>query len=194
LSLRDYKANFADQLDSVVLLKLDPGTRPAAARRVVDRAVAAFPGIDVADQDEFKAQVAGQVDQILNLFYALLGLAIVIALLGIVNTLALSVFERTRELGLLRAVGTSRRQVRAMVRIEGAIIATLGAVLGLVVGLVVALAMLASLRDQGITETTVPVARLALFVVLAAAAGLAAAALPARRAAGIDILAAIAQE
>jgi len=102
--------------------------------------------------------------------------------------------ERRRELGLLRAVGMARRQVRAMVRTEGVLIATLGAVLGLGVGVVVALAMLAALRDQGLTETAVPAGRLAAFVAGAALAGVVAAVGPARRAARTDVLAAIAHE
>ncbi|CAN5287493.1 ABC transporter permease [soil metagenome] len=194
VALDTYEANFGDQLDTFAMVKLRDGVSPAAGRDGVDRVVEEFPSVELNDQNEFKAEVASQVGEILNLFYALLGLAILIAVLGIVNTLALSVFERTRELGLLRAVGTSRRQVRAMVRVEGAIIALLGAVLGLVIGVVVSLSMLQALREQGITETSVPSARLVSFVVLAAVAGMAAALLPARRAAKLNVLDAIAHE
>ncbi|MDP9403906.1 MAG: ABC transporter permease [Actinomycetota bacterium] len=194
LSLRDYEANFTDQLDSYAMVKLRAGVDRTAARSAVEDVLAAFPNVELQDQEEFKSEVAGHVDQILNLFYALLGLAILIAVMGIVNTLALSIFERTRELGLLRAVGTSRRQIRAMVRAEGSIIAVLGALFGLVIGVVVSVAMLQALRDDGITETAIPVGRLALFVALAAAAGLGAAVFPARRAARLQILDAIAHE
>ena len=126
--------------------------------------------------------------------YALLGLAVIIALIGIVNTLMLSIFERTREIGLLRAVGLSRRQVRSMVRSEAVILAIFGAVIGIVVGTGLGLALVASLRHQGITDFVVPTARLVAFLVIAAALGLAAAGWPARRAARLDILAAIATE
>jgi len=194
LSLEDYEANFADQLDSFVMVELAAAADRPAVRAAIEAAVAEFRTVEVQDQQEFKDRIADETSGILNLFYALLALAVVIALVGIVNTLALSVIERTRELGLLRAVGMARRQVRSMVRGEGVIIATLGAVLGLVVGLVVALAMLAALRDQGLTETAVPGGRLAAFVVAAAGAGVGAAVLPARRAARTDVLAAIAHE
>ena len=194
LSLRDFEANFTDQLDAFAMVKLEAGASPTAARRAIAAAVRDFAGVEVRDQDEFKQEVAGQVDRILNLFYALLALAVLIAVLGIVNTLALSVFERTRELGLLRVVGTSRRQMRTMVEVEGAIIAVLGAVLGLGIGIVVAAAMLQALRDKGLTDTAVPVARLLGFVALSGVAGLAAAVLPARRAARLDVLRAIAHE
>jgi putative ABC transport system permease protein len=119
---------------------------------------------------------------------------VLIALIGIVNTLMLSVLERTREIGLLRAVGMRRPQVRAMIRSEAVILALFGAVIGIVVGTLMGLALVASLRNQGITETTVPVERLILFLILAAILGLVAASWPARRAARLDVLAAIAEQ
>jgi putative ABC transport system permease protein len=134
------------------------------------------------------------VNQLLGLVYALLALAVLIALIGIVNTLMLSVLERTRELGLLRAVGMRRPQVRAMIRAEAVILAVFGAVIGIVIGTPLGLALVAALRQQGITETSVPVTRLVLFLILAALLGLVAAGLPARRAARLDVLAAIAAE
>ena len=108
---------------------------PAALRTPLDEALEPFPVVRLQDQTQFADQVRGQVNQLLSLVYALLGLAVVIAVLGIVNTLVLSVLERTREIGLLRAVGTSRRQVRRMVRVEAVLIAVYGAVLGIGLGL-----------------------------------------------------------
>jgi putative ABC transport system permease protein len=125
---------------------------------------------------------------------ALLGLAIVIALVGIVNTLALSIFERTREIGLLRAVGMARRQVRTMIRWEAVIIAVFGAVLGAVVGIFFGWAMVQALRSQGITTLTVPAGQLIFYILISAVFGVIAAILPARRAARLDVLAAITTE
>jgi putative ABC transport system permease protein len=121
-------------------------------------------------------------------------LSIIIALFGIVNTLALSIFERTRELGLLRAVGMSRRQVRSMIRGESVIIAVLGAVLGLAVGILFGYAIVGALDDEGIGKVVVPGGQLLTYVVLAALAGVVAAVFPARRAARLDVLAAISYE
>ncbi len=134
------------------------------------------------------------MNQLLGLVYALLGLAVIIALIGIVNTLMLSVFERTHEIGLLRAVGMKRRQIRAMIRSESVILAVFGAIIGIVVGTVLGVALAESLRTQGITDTVVPVQSLIVFLVLAALLGLVAASWPARRAAKLDVLAAIAAE
>jgi putative ABC transport system permease protein len=118
----------------------------------------------------------------------------VIAILGIVNTLALSVIERTREIGLLRAVGLSRRQLRRMVRLESVIVAVLGAVLGVGMGLIFGVALQRAVADQGIDVLSIPWARLVIFVVLAAVVGVLAAVLPARRAAKLDVLRAISTE
>jgi putative ABC transport system permease protein len=126
--------------------------------------------------------------------YALLALAVVIALLGIVNTLLLSVFERTHEIGLLRAVGMKRRQVRAMIRSEAVILSVFGAIIGVVVGTALGIAFAASLKQQGITDIVVPVTSLVVFLVISAFLGLAAASWPARRAAKLDVLAAIATD
>jgi putative ABC transport system permease protein len=131
------------------------------------------------------------VNTLLGLVYALLALAVFIALIGIVNTLMLSVFERTREIGLLRAVGMKRRQIRAMVRSESVIIAVFGAVIGIVVGTGLGLALVSAL---GLSNSSVPVVSLVVFLVLSALLGLVAATWPARRAAKLDILAAIATQ
>jgi len=152
-----YVANYTERLDFVVLAKAQAGVPPAAARAALERVAAEFPNVDVRDQTEFKETQKDQINQALGLVSALLGLAIVIALLGIVNTLALSVFERTRELGLLRAVGMSRRQVRSMIRGESVIIAVIGAVLGLAIGVLFGWVLVAGLQSQGIDRLVIPV-------------------------------------
>jgi putative ABC transport system permease protein len=134
------------------------------------------------------------VNQLLGLVYALLGLAVIIALIGVVNTLMLSVFERTHEIGLLRAVGMKRVQIRAMIRSESVILSVFGAVIGIIVGTLLGIALSSSLKAQGITNVSVPVPSLIIFLVLAAVLGLIAASWPARRAARLDVLAAIAAE
>ena len=194
LSLADYERFYADQADSQILVQAAPGTDPAASRAAIDRVLADFPNVTVRDQAEYKAETARQIDQVVNLFFALLALAVVIALFGIVNTLGLSIFERIRELGLLRAVGATRRQVRSMIRWEAVIIAVLGAVLGLAVGVFFGWTIVRALRSVGITEFALPGGQLVIFVVFAALAGILAAVLPGRRAARIDVLRAITTE
>ncbi len=160
----------------------------------LDAIVKDVPTVTVQSQQEFSDAQRASVDQLLYLIYALLGLAIVIAVLGIINTLALSVIERTREVGLLRAVGLSRRQLRRMVRLESIAIAVLGAVLGVAMGLVFGVVLQRAVSDQGITHLAVPGTQLVLFVVLAAIVGVLAAVLPARRAAKLNVLRAITTE
>ena len=194
VSTATFDANFTDRLDFVVLAKAREGVAPAAARTAVERVTADFPNVELRDQSEFKRQQEDQVNQILGLVSALLLLSIIIALFGIVNTLALSIFERTRELGLLRAVGMSRRQVRSMIRGESVIIAILGAVLGLGVGVLFGYAIVGALDDEGIGRVVIPGGQLLFYVLLAGLAGVAAAVFPARRAARLDVLAAISYE
>ena len=134
------------------------------------------------------------LDQLLTLVYALLGLAILIALLGIANTLAPSIVEGTRELGLLRAVGMTRSQLRSSIRWESVIIAVQGTVLGLLISVFVGWALVSALSDEGITVFRIPYATLAAVVVLAAVAGMAAAVPPSRRAAELDVLRAVVSE
>jgi putative ABC transport system permease protein len=160
----------------------------------VSNALAPYGNVQVQTRMQFEQAQVASVNQLLGLVYALLALAVLIALIGIVNTLMLSVLERTREIGLLRAVGMRRPQVRAMIRSESVILATFGAVIGIVIGTLMGLALVSSLRQQGITETSVPWVRLVEFLILAAVLGLIAASWPARRAARLDVLAAIAAE
>lgn len=194
LALADFQRHYADQLDVVALVKARSGVSAADSRAAVERVVADFPGVQVKDQAQYREEQAGQVDQILVLFYLLLALAVVIAFIGIINTLALSVLERVRELGLLRALGMTRAQLRAMVRWEAVIIAVLGALLGLVIGTFFGWTLVRALRDQGITTFSLPVGTLLVFVAAAAAAGVLAAIIPGIRAARIDILRAITTE
>ena len=194
VSLRTYEENFTEQLDSVVLVKAAPGVDAADARRAVDEALAPFPNVEVRDQAELRELQETRVDQLLGLMSALLGLAVLIALFGIANTLALSIHERTRELGMLRAVGMSRRQVRSMIRCEAVVIAVLGAVLGVAVGVFLGWAFVTALGDEGLGELAVPTRQLLLYVALAGVAGVVAALGPARRAARLDVLAAIAHQ
>jgi putative ABC transport system permease protein len=194
LGLPAYEANVADQTDWEVFVQDAPGVSLERARSAVESVVGDYPGVDVQDKAEFGADQTAQVDQMLGLVYALLALAIVIALLGIGNTLALSILERTRELGVMRAVGMTRHQLRSAIRWESVIIALQGTALGLVVGAFVGWALVKALAGEGLTVFTLPVASLAVIVVLAAVAGVLAAVLPARRAAHLNVLGALTHE
>jgi putative ABC transport system permease protein len=174
-----------------VLLRTDGAS---SVDRRVTQALSAYPNVKVQTRSQFEQAEVGAVNQLLGLVYALLALAVLIALIGIVNTLMLSVFERTHEIGLLRAVGMKRRQIRSMVRSESVVIAIFGAIIGIVIGTGMGIALVSSLRQQGITETVVPASRLVVFLVLSGVLGLVAATWPARRAANLDVLAAIAAD
>jgi putative ABC transport system permease protein len=149
--------------------------------------------VESKDKEEFGEFVSGQVNQLLGVVYALLALAVIVSLFGIVNTLALSIHERTRELGLIRAVGMSRRQVRRIIRYEAVITALIGAVLGSALGVLFAVIMSRPLADEGFT-LSIPVGTLILMLILAIVAGVIAAIGPARRASRLDVLDALAYE
>ena len=170
-----------------------PGVDAAELRRRAAVALKGFPSADPMTVGEYKDEIGAQVNQLLGLVFALLSLSVIVALLGIVNTLALSVHERTRELGMLRAVGMSRRQVRRMVRSEAVITAGIGAVLGLVLGIAFAALISRPLADEGF-QFALPVVTLLVVAVLAALAGVVAAIPPARRAARVDVLRAVTME
>ena len=189
VSARFFLRHFSPQPPGALLLRTDGGGAVAGA---VTRALALFPNAQVQTRAQFEQTQTASVNQLLGLVYALLALAVLIALIGIVNTLMLSVFERTREIGLLRAVGMKRRQVRAMIRSEAVILAIFGAIIGIVIGTGLGVALVSSLKQQGITDTVVPASSLVAFLFLAALLGLLAATWPARRAARLDVLAAIA--
>lgn len=187
-------ASFGTVQDTYGLVKLRPRRDVAAAHRDVDRELEArFPQVEARTLQQFKDDQAQQLNQLLGLIYALLSLSVLVSLLGIVNTLALSIHERTRELGLLRAIGFSRAQVRRMVRYEAVITALIGAVLGLALGVIFALIISRPLTGDGFT-LSFPVGQLALLMVLAGLAGVLAAIGPARRAARLDVLRALAYE
>jgi putative ABC transport system permease protein len=192
VGLSTFGANFDQQFDARIFVSRAAGTSAADARRALTAATAPYPNAKLQDQTEFKAAQSGQINALLGLIYVLLALAVVIALMGIANTLALSIFERTHELGLLRAVGMTRSQLRTAVRWESVIIALFGTLLGLVIGLFFGWALVAALRSQGFNRLSVPVGQLVVVVVVAALAGVAAAVLPGRRAARLDVLEAIA--
>ena len=166
----------------------------ARFREVVGAAARQYGIGELQDRDEFIASRADIVDQSLTFIYGLLALSVVIAVFGIVLTLLLAVYERRREIGLLRAVGMTRRQVRATVRWESVITSLYGAAVGVVMGLLLGWVVILALRDQGLTTYSVPAGRIVLILALSFAIGVAAAIIPARRATKLDVLAAIASE
>ena len=181
-----------NQPDDNFILVAGRGT-PSTLEAGAKQALADYPIAKAQTLTQFKDDSADQVNQLLGLVFGLLALSVIVALLGIVNTLALAVHERTRELGLLRAVGMSRRQVRRMVRAESVITALIGAVLGLVLGVVFAVIVSRPLADDGFV-LTFPIATLIVVTILAAIAGVLAAIPPARRASKVDVLRAVTTE
>lgn len=194
IGMPTYDQNFRNRLDIVVAVKAASSNALGPVRASLAKALAATPTLKLRDQSEFKADQKRQINQVLTFVLALLVLSLVIAWLGIVNTLALSVFERTKEIGLLRAVGMATKQVRRMVRLEAVLIALFGAVLGVVLGLGYGAALVQALHSQGINDTSIPVAQLIGYLVVGVLAGITAAWWPARRAAKLNVLNAIASE
>jgi putative ABC transport system permease protein len=187
-------ANVTEKLMGVVAVTLKPGVTAEQGRAVVDAEAKDFPNVDVQDQSELVAAQRKQINGFLNIITMLLLLSVLIALLGVVNTLALSVVERTRELGLLRAVGLSKWQSARMIGVESVLMSLYGALLGVAIGLCFGAAMVHTLKDEGIDTFAVPVVRLAWVLAGAAVGGVVAALLPAWRAARLNVLAAIAEE
>jgi putative ABC transport system permease protein len=183
-----FLSHYPAQPPGALLLRTNGST---AVDNAVTKALDPFPNVQVQTKAQFEQAQVSSINQILGLVYALLALAVLIALIGIVNTLMLSVFERTREIGLLRAVGMRRRQVRTMIRSEAVILAIFGAIIGIIIGTGMGIALVSSLKNQGISDTVVPWSSLVIFLILAALLGLVAASWPARRAAKLDVLAAI---
>ncbi len=180
--------------DTIDFVEVAPGADPARVQALLSAgAERAFPTAEVLNQQELKESREEQVDQLVNLVYALLALAIVVSLFGIANTLALSIHERTRELGMLRAIGMTRRQVRTMIRYEAVITALIGAILGMALGLVFAALIAQPLKDEGFT-LSYPIGSLIGLLIFAAAIGVLAAIAPARRASRLDVLEALQYE
>jgi putative ABC transport system permease protein len=175
-------------------LVLEPGAPAGDVRRQVDALLAESPEVTVVDRDGFLDQITGVFDTVLLMVRLLLALAMLIAVLGIVNTLALSVLERTRELGLLRAVGLDRRQATRMVTVEAVVISTFGALLGVAVGVGLGAAVVRALRTDGVQHLSLPWGSLAVYLLVGSAVGVVAALLPAVRAARVDVLRAISYE
>jgi len=186
-----YESTGAEQLEFVAYVQLADGASVSDATRAIDERAAAYPNVTVQDRQEYIESQSAQLDQMLGLIYGLLGLALIIAAFGIANTLRLSVIERTREIGLMRAVGMTRGQVRSTIRWEAVITSLFGALLGIVLGLFFGYAIIYALRDQGVSSFSVPVVPLAVVVLLAAVIGVLSSLLPARRAAKQNILDAI---
>jgi putative ABC transport system permease protein len=185
-----YQTLFPTAQQYMVFVKAVPGTDLTQEGKQLKAALAAVPTAEVKTAQEYKDSLVGQVNQLLNLVYGLLAMSVIISLFGIVNTLVLAVYERTREIGLLRAIGSSRRQVRATVRYESVITSIIGALMGIVVGIAFAWVITTKFAGQGITFS-IPGGQLVVFVIIGVVVGVIAAILPARRAARIDILEAI---
>jgi putative ABC transport system permease protein len=194
MTLPDFTANVTSTLDGAILMTHVRGADPAEAKATIESALTDYPNVTVNDPADITQNAQDSVNRLLGIVTAMLLLAVVVAILGIVNTLVLSVVERTRELGLLRAVGGTRRQVRTVVRRESVLMALLGALTGVALGTVSGIALSRALLDQGITEVQVPTGTLAVYLVIAAAVGVLAAIGPARRASRVDVLKAITAE
>ncbi|NGO78565.1 ABC transporter permease [Streptomyces sp. YC504] len=183
-----------DGQDSAVYINAGSGVDADELRKGLETALDPYPQVQVRDQADYKELIRGQIAVMLYLVYALLGLAIIIAVLGVINTLALSVVERTREIGLLRAIGLARRQLSWMIRLESVVISVFGALLGIALGLVWGVAVQQVLALEGMTAFAIPWGTMIAVVLGSIVVGLAAALLPALRAARMNVLTAIAHE
>jgi putative ABC transport system permease protein len=191
IGLDTYADHYAEDVDADVFVQLATGTDTSAAEAAIADALAEFPNADVRDQAAAATGRTTMVDQILGLVTVLLLLTVLIALLGVTNTLALSIVERTREIGLLRAIGMTTLQVRWMIRSEAALQAALSVVLGSVLGVAFAAATVLALGGDDPMTVVVPWGWLATVLVAGTAAGLLAGLLPARRAVRLRLMAAI---
>jgi putative ABC transport system permease protein len=189
------RASFGQREDALDFVSYAPGASNPQVQPAVNRLLAAsFPQARSRTAVQFKQDQANQINTLLALIYVLLALSVIVSLFGIVNTLILSIYERTRELGMMRAIGTSRRQIRQMIRYESVITALIGGIFGLVIGVVGAVLVTSLLLSGSGYVQSIPVGTLAILLLVAAVAGLLAAQLPARRAARLDMLKALASE
>jgi putative ABC transport system permease protein len=194
ISLKTYEKNYTDQLDFLILAKLKPGVSTEQGRKAIEPLLKPYPTAKLKDNAQYKADQKKQINQVVTFFYVLLFLAVIIAAIGITNTMTLSIHERTKELGLLRAVGESRRQTRSMIRWEAVIMSLLGTLLGIVIALFFGWAVVKALHDSGITEFSPAIGSLVVIVILGGLFAVVAAILPARRAARLNVLDAIQHE
>ncbi len=191
LDLSAWDANFDLSADNVVTMKTAEGVDEATAAAALEPLEADFPQLQFETRDEFRDRLEGQLDSLLVIINVFLGLAIIIALLGIANTMALSVLERTREIGLMRAIGMTRGQTRGMIALEAGVVSLFGALLGVVVGLAFGWLAVTAIPDTIIDRLAIPWLTLVIYVIIATVAGLLAALIPARRAARLNVLEAI---
>jgi len=192
IDLTGWDANFDTTNDNAIAIKAAADVDPDVARAALQPLEAEFPQLRFETSDEFRQRFEGQLDSFLIIINVFLGLAVLIALLGIANTMALSVLERTQEIGLMRAIGMTRAQTRSMVRLEAAIVSLFGALLGLVVGIFFGWIAVLAMPESIIDTLVIPYPTLAIYAVIATLAGLLAASFPARRAARLNVLDAIA--
>jgi putative ABC transport system permease protein len=192
LAQRAFDTHFPRPKDLFVFVDTDDGIT-AQATASLDRTLDAYPDAVVRTNSAWITERAGGIDMILNIFYVLLALSIIVSLFGMVNALALSVFERTRELGMLRAIGLTRRQTRRMIRYESVIIALIGAALGLPLGMLLAAVVTKALDSMDVTFSA-PIVAVVVFAIVATLAGMLAAILPARRASRLNVLKALQYE
>jgi putative ABC transport system permease protein len=191
---KTFVRDFGIDQDDAIFVAFAPGADTNAARAGVDRVLSRdFPNVESRSQEQLKQDQRDQINQLVVLIYALLALSIIISLFGVVNTLILTIHERTRELGMLRAIGTSKAQVRQMIRYESVITAMIGAIIGAVIGLVLAIVAVKALADEGLV-LSIPVPLLVIMLILAGIAGVAAAIAPARRAARLNVIEALQYE
>ncbi len=192
ISMDTYEGGFVERLDAQVLVKFTDGSDLETGRQSIEEVIGEFQGVQIQDQDAFRQEASGAISTILNILYALLAVSLLIGTLGVVGTLLLSVIERTREVGVLRAIGMTRRQVRQMITWEAVIIAAFGGVLGTAVGLLFGWSVVRAIGDD--LTLSIPTMQLGFWLAGTGGLGILAALYPARRGSQLDVLAAIAYE